>query len=216
MTDGNQARFAQLAGRKPGLVVVDVQRDFGDPACLGGYHLTGDALASVAAAVEATAALVAAARSLSVPVFWVELGSDPARPWRSGNWLRGGDYDGPMPDGEPCVIGSPGAQWYRMAPEPGEARVVKAAYSGFLGTDLERRLRAAGIGWLTVAGLTSECCVAATATDAMQLDWPVVIAEDATAAYDAGVHAAAIAVLALNVAMISDAAEVTAQWKAAS
>lgn len=216
MTGLRAAQLAQLAGRKPALVVVDVQRDFGDPECLGGYQLSPGALASVAVAVERTGELVTTARSINIPVVWVELGSDPARPWRASNWLRAGDYDAPMAPNEPCVIGSPGASWYKMAPQPGELRVVKRGYSGFLGTDLEERLHAAGLGWLTVTGLTSECCVAATATDAMQLDWPVVIPRDATAAYDLAVHEAALAQLALNVAVLSDCGEVVSLWKEAS
>ena len=62
-------------------------------------------------------------------------------------------------------------------------------------------------------GLTSECCVYATAQDAVQLDWPVVVPRDATAAYDLDVHAAALRQLALNVAVLSDADEVVGLWK---
>jgi nicotinamidase-related amidase len=103
-----------------------------------------------------------------------------------------------------------------MAPLAGEIRVVKRGYSGFLGTDLHARLRAAGCHWLAITGLTSECCVDATAQDAMQLDWPVVIPRDATAAYDLGVHEAALAQLALNVAVLCDADEVVGLWKRAT
>jgi nicotinamidase-related amidase len=216
-----EAQFAALgalgaAGHGPALVVVDVQRDFGDPECLDAYELREPVLAALEQAVTRIGFLVDAARSLGVPVVWVELGSDPSRPWKSSNWLRGGDYDAPMPPSEPCVAGTLGAEWYRMAPAPGELRVVKRGYSGFLGTGLDARLRAAGYGWLTIAGLTSECCVDATAQDAMQLDWPVVIPGDATAAYDIAVHEAALGQLALNVAVLSDADEVVGLWEQAS
>jgi len=103
-----------------------------------------------------------------------------------------------------------------MVPAYGELRVVKRGYSGFLGTDLDARLHAAGYGWLTIAGLTSECCVHATARDAMQLDWPVVIPRDATAAYEIAVHNAALGQLELNVAVVSDAEEVIGVWKQAN
>jgi nicotinamidase-related amidase len=213
-----QAQLSQLTapGCKPALVVVDVQRDFGDPACLGQYGLTDEALAALDAAVTRVGQLVDAARELGVPVVWVELGSDPARPWKASNWLRAADYNAPMSDSEPCRVGTSGAEWYRMAPRAGELRVVKRGYSGFLGTDLEAQLRAAGYDWLAVTGLTSECCVDATAQDAMQLDWPVVIPCDATAAYDPAVHEAALAQLALNVGVLSDADEVVGLWKRAT
>jgi len=215
MSDLRERQLARLIrpGGRPALVVVDVQRDFADPACLADYGLTAAALTALDRAVTRVGDLVDAARAAEVPVIWVELGSDPALPWRAGNWLRGGDYDAPVSPAEPCLIGTPGADWYRMRPAEGEPRVAKRGYSGFLGTDLDARLHAAGCDWLTVVGLTSECCVYATAQDAMQLDWPVVVPQDATAAYDPDINAAALVQLALNVAVLSDADEVVELWK---
>lgn len=218
MTDPRQAQLAQLSGpgRTPALVVVDVQRDFADPLLLGGYGLTDQALTALDAAVTRIGDLVGAARELGVPVVWVELGSDPARPWRASNWLRQGDYDAPMGPDEPCVLGTPGAEWYRVRPADGEPRVVKRGYSGFFGTDLDARLHATGANWLTVTGLTSECCVQATAVDALQHDWPVLLPQDATAAYDLAVHRAALVQLRLNTAVLCDTDEVVALWKEAT
>jgi nicotinamidase-related amidase len=215
MSDLRSRQLAHLTrpGSGPALVVVDVQRDFADPDCLRGYGLTQAALSALDQAVHRIGDLVDAARAAEVPVFWVELGSDPAQPWRSSSWLRSGDYDAPMSPAEPCVLGTPGAEWYRVRPAEGEPRVVKRGYSGFLGTDLDARLRADGRDWLTVVGLTSECCVDATAQDAVQLDWPVVVPRDATAAYDLDVNAAALVQLGLNVALLSDADEVAGLWK---
>lgn len=202
-------------GGKPALVVVDVQYSFADPAYLAPYGLSEDDLAEVRETVDRIGALVTRARELAVPVVWVELGSDPARPWRASNWLRGvEDVDRMAPD-EPCIVGTEGARWYGMSPVDGDLRIIKPAYSGFVGTDLESHLRADGIGWLTVVGLTSECCVFATAQDAMQREWPVVIPRDGTTAYDRGVHEAALAQLALNVALVSDIEEVIGLWQGA-
>ncbi|MEV1082834.1 isochorismatase family cysteine hydrolase [Streptomyces sp. NPDC050211] len=215
MSDLRDRQLAHLTrpGSSPALVVVDVQRDFADPDRLTEYGLKEAELTALDQAITRIGGLVDAARMAQVPVLWVELGSDPARPWRSSNWLRGGDYDAPMSPAEPCVLGTPGAEWYRMRPAEGELRVVKRGYSGFLGTDLDARLRAAGCDWLTIVGLTSECCVDATAQDAVQLDWPVVVPRDATAAYDLNVNAAALHQLGLNVALLSDADEVVELWK---
>ncbi|MEV0481258.1 isochorismatase family cysteine hydrolase [Streptomyces sp. NPDC050508] len=215
MSDLRDRQLAQLTGSfsRPALVVVDVQRDFADPDRLEAYGLTEAALATLDRTVTRIRDLVDIARAAEVPVVWVELGSDPARPWRSSNWLREGDFDAPMSPDEPCRIGTPGAEWYQMQPEEGELRVVKRGYSGFLGTDLDARLRAAGCDWLAVVGLTSECCVYATAQDAVQLDWPVVVPQDTTTAYDHHVNAAALFQLGLNVAVLSDADEVAELWK---
>ncbi|MFJ9372612.1 cysteine hydrolase family protein [Streptomyces sp. NPDC101455] len=218
MSDLRDSQLAQLAGpfSSPALVVVDVQRDFADPERLGAYGLTDTALATLDRTVTRIAELVDVARAAQVPVVWVELGSDPARPWRASNWLREGDYDAPMSPDEPCRVGTAGAEWYQMQPEERELRVVKHGYSGFLGTDLDTRLRAAGYDWLTVVGLTSECCVYATAQDAVQLDWPVVVPQDTTTAYDHHVNAAALFQLGLNVALLSEADEVAELWKKAA
>ncbi|GCB49649.1 cysteine hydrolase family protein [Streptomyces sp. NL15-2K] len=215
MSDLRDRQLAHLTrpGSRPALVVVDVQRDFADPDRLKDYGLTDAALSALDQAVTRIGDLVDAARAADVAVMWVELGSAPARPWRSGNWLRGGDYDAPMSPDEPCVLGKPGADWYRVQPAEGEPRVVKRGYSGFLDTDLDARLRGAGCRWLTVVGLTSECCVHATALDAMQLDWPVVVPRDATAAYDLDVNAAALVQMGLNVAVLSDTDEIVELWK---
>jgi ureidoacrylate peracid hydrolase len=213
MTSSLRARQLAALGARPALVVVDVQRSFAEPALIAGY---GPSTSSVSAAVSATAELVGAAREAGVPVVWVELGTDPARPWRTSQWLRTGDPGAAYGPAEPCVLGTPGAEWWGMAPAEGEIRVVKRGYSGFLGTGLEDRLRAAGIEWLAVCGLTTECCVAATATDAAQLEWPVLIPRDAVAAYDPGVQEAALAQLALNVAVLSDGAEVARLFKGAA
>jgi nicotinamidase-related amidase len=56
--------------------------------------------------------------------------------------------------------------------------------------------------WVVVAGLTTECCIAAIATDAFQLDYPVLIASDATAAYEVRVHENALEILALTTAQL--------------
>jgi len=216
-TEGRDARLDRLLGTalRPALVVVDVQRDFGEPARIAPYGLDDRASVAVDAAVTRIGTLVDEARSAGVPVVWVELGSDPARPWRSSTWLRGGALDAPMPDDEPCRIGTEGAEWFRTAPASGETRVVKRGYSGFLDTDLEARLTSAGIGWVTVVGLTTECCVLATAQDAMQLGWPVVVPRDATAAYDTAVHDAALTMIGLNVGVVTDADDAVALWRAA-
>ncbi|GAB3606115.1 cysteine hydrolase [Conyzicola nivalis] len=195
----NLAALGSLPGA---LLVVDVQRSFADPAYLGDYGLDAAASASIVDALATIDRLVDSAREKGIPVVWIELGSQPDRVWRSSGWLRGAALDAAMSPEEPCIVGTPGAEWYGLEPAEGEIRVVKRVYSGFFETGLEGLLRDAGIEWVAVTGLTSECCVAATATDAMQLDFPVVIPSDATAAYDVRINANALEQLALNVGQI--------------
>lgn len=192
------------------LLVVDVQRSFADPAHLPWLDEAG--LAAVDAAVTRTAWLVDQARSSGIPVVWVALEQLPDSPWLTSLWLRGLDEGTwPVPD-EPCVLGTPGAEWFRVGPLPGETVVPKRRYSGFLGTGLEAHLRETGVTWVVAAGLTSECCVDGTVRDAFQLGFRAVMTSDATTAYDAQTHTHALSVLAQNAAVVATSASVAAAW----
>jgi nicotinamidase-related amidase len=202
----SSALLTGLDPTKGALLVVDVQRSFGDPDFLAEYGLDDEAHVALAAAIVTIARLVDAARASGVPVIWIELGSTAETPWGSSNWLRGRDPE-TMPTDEPCIVGTPGAEWFGVTPEPGELRVVKRHYSGFHQTELDAGLKAAGIQWVAVAGLTTECCVAATATDAIQYGYPVIMPADASAAYEVRIHENALEQLALSVAKITSVAE---------
>jgi nicotinamidase-related amidase len=212
VSDDRGRRLATV-GRHPALVVVDVQRSFADPRLLAAQGVAAEDRLAIAGAVSTIAELVAHARAHDVPVVWVELVSDPERPWRASGWLHAGDPDAAYDEYQPCVAGSEGAEWYGMQPAAGEIRVVKRGYSGFVGTDLAERLTEAGIDWLVVTGLTTECCVDATATDAFQREWPVLVPRDACAANTATLHENALVQMELNVALLSDAAEVSALFQ---
>lgn len=206
-------REALSAEGRPALIIVDIQRSFGDPSYLTGWGLSDVASGAIAGAVTSCAALVEEARANAVPVYWVELATDPSRPLRASSWLRFGDPNGPLAPDEPCVAGTPGAEWYGLAPADGEYRAVKRGYSGFHDTGLDERLRADAIGWVSVVGLTTECCIAATATDAFQRDWPVLVPRDATAAYDLDVHENALNQLSLTSSDICTSEELVSLWR---
>ena len=192
------------------LLVVDVQRSFADPAYLPWLDPAG--LKAVDAAVTRTGWLVDQARAAGVPVVWVALEQLPDEPWSTSLWLRGLDAAAWPEAEEPCVVGTPGAEWFGVAPLPGETVVPKRRYSGFLGTGLEAHLRESGVTWVVAAGLTSECCVDGTVRDAFQLGFRAVMTSDATAAYDAQTHTHALTVLAENAAVVATSASVAAAW----
>ena len=208
-----ERQLAALADLKPALIVVDVQRSFGDPDHLTGYELSPADASAVASAIEETARLVDSARASGVEVFWVELASEPSRPLRSSMWLQDGD-PAALPGGDfPCLVGTPGAEWYGVAPAPGEVVVQKTGYSGFVGTDLAERLQASGIGWVSGAGLTTECCIDATATYAFHAELLVLIPADAVAAYSRELNRTALEQLALTVAVVSSVDELATLWE---
>ncbi|MFT4286921.1 cysteine hydrolase family protein [Nocardioides sp.] len=207
------ARFAALEPLRPAVVVVDVQYDFGAPEAIGHMCETPQDLQNVQDAVAQVNRLVDAAREVGVPVVWVELATSHDT-WTVNNWLRNGSRAIPLGDHLPCLAGSPGAAWYGgLAPRPDELVVQKDAYSGFIGTNLDALLREAGIEWLIVTGLTTECCVFSTANDAMQHDFPVVVPADAAASYAASYHEAALGMLALNSSMITTTDELLARLR---
>lgn len=70
-----------------------------------------------------------------------------------------------------------------VAPEAGETVLEKSVNSAFIGTDLEARLRAAGVADVVIAGLTTPHCVSTTARMAANLGFGVTVAHDACAAF---------------------------------
>lgn len=67
--------------------------------------------------------------------------------------------------------------------EPGEPVLVKSVNSAFIGTDLEARLRAGGIGTLVLVGATTNHCCETTARMAGNLGFETLFVRDATWAF---------------------------------
>jgi nicotinamidase-related amidase len=66
----------------------------------------------------------------------------------------------------------------------GEPVIVKHVNSAFIGTDLEARLRAAGMATLVIVGATTNHCVETTARMGANLGYEVLFAIDATHTFD--------------------------------
>jgi nicotinamidase-related amidase len=201
----SDARLAALSPATGALLVVDVQRSFADPSLLP--HLEPAARADLAAAVARTGEALASAREHGIPVVWCRLRVRPDDPWPASNWFRGLRPDEQWPtEWEPCVEGTSGIEWYGVEPAAGEPVVDKRTYDGFAGTGLAQVLRERGTEWLAVAGLTSDCCVLATAGSAFTHGFRVVVLADATAAEDRANHDAALRVLGTHSAVVADVA----------
>ncbi|MBM7332475.1 isochorismatase family protein [Alloalcanivorax marinus] len=164
------------AARRYALVLVDLSLGFTDPGL--------SPLASEAGSVlDANARLLAAFRERSLPVFFTTVAyerDDQARVFREK-----------LPALEVLQVGS-GLERIdpRVAPRDDEPVLVKQWASGFFGTDLAARLRAAGADGVVVTGLTTSGCVRATALDALQHDLRTVVPREAVGDRDPDAHQA--------------------------
>lgn len=90
-----------------------------------------------------------------------------------------------------CVAGTQGAEFRTTLTLPPDTTVIskatlpgQEAYSSFQGTDLNGRLRAAGIRRLFIGGLATDYCVLNTVRDARHLGYEVFVLADAIRAVD--------------------------------
>jgi nicotinamidase/pyrazinamidase len=84
-----------------------------------------------------------------------------------------------------CVQHSPGAQFHPAVRFPAGTMIISKgtdpaaeAYSGFQGTDLAARLRAAGVDALYIGGLATDYCVKETVLDGMREGFGVTVLLD--------------------------------------
>ncbi len=156
------------------LLVVDVQNDF----LPGGSLAVPDGDAVVAPLNAWLARFAAAGR----PIF-------ATRDWHPGDHCSFREFGGIWP--AHCVAGTPGAAFAPGLELPASAQTVSKAtrrevdaYSGFSGTDLDERLRRAGVRRLFVGGLATDYCVLNSVRDALSLGYEVMLLREAVRAVD--------------------------------
>ena len=196
-----------IAPARTALVLIDMQVDFASPD--GALGRQGFDMTAPQAAVAQAEKLASAARAAQVACVFVRLITRPeddstfARDYRA----RRGDDTPPL-----CREGTRGAEFVGPKPQGGDYVVSKSRYSGFTGTRLEESLRVMGRDTLVLAGLTTECCIDATARDAFERDFHVFIAADAVAAYTPELHQNALKALELNCALVISTDPAVDSW----
>jgi nicotinamidase-related amidase len=138
------------------LIVIDVQQAFNDPSW--GKRNNPDAEGKIAA-------LLAHWRKARRPLFHIQHRSQ-----------------------RPASLFHPDAPGFKVKPEAqplaGEPVLYKNVNSSFIGTDLEQRLRDAGITTVVICGITTDHCVSTTTRMAGNLGFVAFIVLDATATFE--------------------------------
>jgi nicotinamidase-related amidase len=141
--------------RKTALLLIDIQRAMFGP----------DEICQAPERMLANAAdLLGRARAAGIPVFHVQHCEEP---------------------GAPLAHRSAGWQIHpRIAPQSGEPVTEKWACSSFYNTELDSRLRIAGVERLVIAGLQTEFCIDTACRVAQSLGYAVTLAGDAHSTFD--------------------------------
>lgn len=182
--------FDRLDPARTALLVIDMQKAFIDPGAPVEVPMARGIIPNVNR-------LARAARSSSIPVFWVAMTA-----WRRGgvtSWPVFYNHFGSAEFGERHLAAlTAGSPLHAFADDldiaPGEQLVEKLRFSAFIqgSSELDAMLRARGIDTIVIAGtLTNRCCES-TARDAMMIGYKVLLVEDANAALSDQEHVAAL------------------------
>ena len=169
----------QHAGVRPALIVVDMILGFTDPTS----PLHCDTEEAVAAIEE----LLAAARRAHRPVAFTTVAYDEASARVAAAFIE------KVPS---LLTLQTGSRWVeidpRIAPARGEPILTKLYASAFFGTPLASMLAAHGCDSVVVTGASTSGCVRATAIDALQHGYRVVVPRAAVADRAEGPHQASL------------------------
>jgi nicotinamidase-related amidase len=161
-------------GVRPALIVVDMTVEFVDSTYPTGWSETGYP------AAECLSRLLSVARSAGLPVFFTKgwpTSAPPTTPGELGLWKHGsGDTvaDSSPHSGDVIVP--------QLAPASGEVVINKGSKpSAFFGTPLASLLTYLRVDTTIVTGMTTSGCVRATAVDAFQHNYRVLIPHECCA-----------------------------------
>jgi maleamate amidohydrolase len=188
MTTQEQSRDAVYAragfgapvrrGGRPAIVVVDLTNGFTDPAAP-----TGADLGSV---VAATSELVEAGRPAGVPVVFTTIAYTQAEAEGDGvAWLTKAPGMRALREGSAAVALDP-----RLPVQRADHLITKKGASAFFGTGLAALLTGMGVDTVLICGATTSGCVRATAVDAVQSGFPVLVPRACVGDRAAGPHEA--------------------------
>jgi nicotinamidase-related amidase len=164
-------------GAKPALIVVDVNVGFTDPA--------SPLVCELDVVVAAIGRLLEAFRRASLPVVFTTVAFDEAARQAASVFI----------EKVPALLTlEAGSRWTeidpRIAPLPQEAVLTKNFASAFFGTPLPSILTSHGCDSVVVTGASTSGCVRATAVDALQHNYRVVVPREAVGDRNPAAHEA--------------------------
>jgi len=164
-------------GEKPALLVVDVNVGFTDPASPLVCELDG--------VVTAIQELLRGFRAAEFPIVFTTVAFDEAARQAASVFI----------DKVPALLTlEAGSRWIdidpRIAPLSGESVLVKNFASAFFGTPLPSILTGHGCDSVVVTGASTSGCVRATAVDALQHNYRVVVPREAVGDRNPAAHEA--------------------------
>lgn len=166
-------------GSRCAVVVIDFIKAYTTP----GAPFFGQ---GVVDAVHASVGLLAAARAAGVPVIYTKVLYHP-----SG--ADGGLFVKKVPALRMLVEGEPlGDIDPKLEPRPEDLVIVKKYPSGFFGTPLGTTLSAQGVDTIILIGCSTSGCVRATAVDAIQYGFRVIVPRECVGDRHDGPHDASL------------------------
>lgn len=137
-------------------------------------------------AVQASVGLLAAARAASVPVIYTKV-------LYHASGMDGGLFVKKVPALRMLVEGEPlGDIDPKLEPRPEDMVIVKKYPSGFFGTPLATTLSTQGVDTIILIGCSTSGCVRATAVDAIQYGFHVVVPRECVGDRHDGPHDASL------------------------
>lgn len=195
------------------LVIIDMQRDFVEPAGFG--EVLGNDVSHLRRTIAPCRQLLEQARASGLFIIHTREGHrvdmadcPPAKKTRGGKTFIG--ESGPM--GRILIRGEQGHDIIpELVPLPGEPIIDKPGKGAFYATDLGLILQTRGIKSLIICGVTTEVCVQTTAREANDRGYELVIPEDCCASYFPEFHRVALDMMKAQgaiVGWVSDSASI--------
>ncbi len=184
--------------KRSALIIVDMQNDFVHPdgglACRASENPSaGLDVAFLQAAVPAVKRLAGAFRAAGLPVVYIAHVVKPdysdaqfpywrlARPGGNRSFIAENSWGAQIVDG--------------LMPRAGEHLVVKKGFGGFANTPLDTILRNLNVTTCVVAGVMTGVCVSSTVRGGVELNFRMIVVEDAVADVVREAHVAELQIL---------------------